>query len=82
MEKEINIEYRKLVTSILKTSTKIAMEHKRGPANFVRVPHSLLEMFPGREIAGIPVYDDIDLEGSIIVGRIDNDFITEEKITL
>ena len=82
MEKEINIEYRKLVSSILKTSTKIAMDHRRGPANFVRVPHSLLEMFPSREIAGIPVYDDIDLKGSIIVGRIDNDFITEEKITL
>jgi hypothetical protein len=82
MEKEINIEYRKLVSSILKTSTKIAMDHRRGPANFVRVPHSLLEMFPSREIAGIPVYDDIDLKDSIIVGRIDSDFITEEKITL
>jgi hypothetical protein len=82
MEKEINIEYRKLVASILKTATKIAIDHRKGPANFVRVPHSLLEMFPDREIAGIPVYLDSDLENSIIVGRIDSDFIAEEKITI
>jgi hypothetical protein len=82
MEKEINIEYRKLVVSILKASTKIAVDHRKGPANFVRVPHYLLEMFNDREIAGIPVYSDIELENLIIVGRIDNDFIAEEKITI
>jgi hypothetical protein len=82
MEKEINLEYRKLVVSILKASTKIAVDHRKGPANFVRIPHSLLEMFSDREIAGIPVYTDAELEGSILVGRIDGDFIAEEKITI
>lgn len=82
MEKEINIEYRKIVTAILKANLKIAKDHKKGPANFVRVPYSLLDMFPTREIAGIPVHDDSDLHDSIIVGRIDANFIAEEKITI
>ncbi len=79
---EINVEHRILVSSILKSSLKIAMDHKKGPANFVRVPTSLLEMFPNREVAGIPVYDDTELKGSVIVGRLDNDFIAEEIITI
>lgn len=79
---ENQIDYRKIVTAIMKANLKIAVDHKKGPANFVRVPISLLALFPDREIAGIPVHDDSDLHGTIIVGRIDNDFIAEEKITI
>jgi hypothetical protein len=78
----MNIDHRKLVANIMKASLKIATEHRRGPANFVRIPHNMLEKFPTREITGINIHEDIDLVGEIIVGRIDNDFIAEEKITI
>lgn len=77
-----NIDYRKIVAQILKASLKIAIEHRRGPANFIRIPNYMLENFPTKEVAGINIHDDIDLTGAIIVGRIDNDFIAEEKITI
>ena len=74
-------QYRILISKILRASTKIAIDHKRGAANFVRVPSDLRSTFPG-EIAGISVHEDIGLTGKIIVGRIDADFIAEETINL
>jgi hypothetical protein len=80
---DIDLEYRKLVVKILRASTKIAIDHQKGPANFVRVPDTIIDKFPGNEIAGIPVYSDIELNETIIVGRIDQTgFITEETINI
>jgi hypothetical protein len=59
------------------------MDHRRGPANFVRVPDSMVEKFPGREIAGIPVHGDVELQSSIIVGRLEESgFLVEETINM
>ena len=80
---DIDLGYRKLVAKILGASTKIAIDHKRGPANFVRVPDNLIEKFPGYEIAGIQVHGDLTLNEKIIVGRIDDSgFLAEEIINL
>jgi hypothetical protein len=47
------------------------------------VPDTIIDKFPGNEIAGIPVYSDIELNETIIVGRIDQTgFITEETINI
>ena len=80
---DIDLEYRKLVVKILKASTKIAIDHHRGPANFVRVPDNLIEKFPEYEIAGIQVHGDVTLNEKVIVGRIeDSGFLAEEIINL
>jgi hypothetical protein len=79
----IDLEYRNLVAKILRASTKIAIDHQRGPANFVRVPDTIIDKFPGYEIAGIQVHGDLTLNESVIVGRIDDSgFIVEEIINL
>jgi hypothetical protein len=76
-------DYRKMISMILRASTKIAMDYQKGPANFVRVPDSIIHAFPGNEIAGIPVYSDVELNETIIVGRIDQTgFIAEETINI
>jgi len=83
MEKTVDTEYRKLVVLILKASTQIAVKHRRGPANFVRVPDSMIDKFSGREIAGIPVHGDIELQNTIIVGRFEESgFLVEETINI
>jgi hypothetical protein len=79
----IDTNYRKMVAKILKASTKIAIDHKRGPANFIRVPDNMIEKFPGYNVAGITVHPDITLTETLIVGRLDDSgFIAEETINL
>lgn len=83
MEKTVDTEYRKLVALILKASTQIAVKHRRGPANFVRVPDSMIEKFPGREIAGMSVHGDVELQSSVVVGRLEESgFLAEETINI
>ena len=73
---------RKLTSLILKASTKLSIDYKRGGANYVRVPNYIIESFPDRTILGITIYDDMDLIDTVIVGIAVNDFEVHETIKI